>query len=48
MVLYRGMSDKIPFDQNPFHVFLAHLSQSDGVSFCDRFSSGVRPSVRRP
>jgi hypothetical protein len=29
--------------------FLAHLSQSDRVSLCDRFSSGVRPSsVRRP
>jgi hypothetical protein len=28
--------------------FLAHLSQSDRVSFCDRFSSGVHPSsVRR-
>jgi hypothetical protein len=26
---------------------LAHLSQSDRVSFCDRFSSGVRPSVLR-
>jgi hypothetical protein len=23
-------------------LFLAHLSQSDRVSFCDRFSSGVR------
>jgi hypothetical protein len=30
------------------HVFLAHLSQSDWVSFCDHFSSGVRPSVVRP
>jgi hypothetical protein len=29
-------------------LFLAHLSQSDRVSFCDRFSSGVRPaSVRK-
>jgi hypothetical protein len=28
--------------------FLAHLSQSDRVSFCDRFSSGVRPSGVRP
>jgi hypothetical protein len=28
--------------------FLAHLSQSDRVSFCDRFSSGVRPaSIRK-
>jgi hypothetical protein len=24
--------------------FLAHLSQSDRVSFCDRFSSGVWPA----
>jgi hypothetical protein len=31
-----------------FIPFLAHLSQSDRVSFCDRFSSGVhRPSVRK-
>jgi hypothetical protein len=28
------------------YAFLAHLSQSDMVSFCDRFSSGVRRSVR--
>jgi hypothetical protein len=26
------------------HGFLAHLSQSDRVSFCDRFSSGVLPA----
>jgi hypothetical protein len=25
-------------------LLLAHLSQSDMVSFCDRFSSGIRPS----
>jgi hypothetical protein len=32
----------------PIEWFLAHLSQSDRVSFCDRFSSGVRPSSVRP
>jgi hypothetical protein len=31
-----------------FKIFLAHLSQSDRVSFCDRFSSVVCPSVVRP
>ncbi|XP_060592644.1 uncharacterized protein LOC132747312 [Ruditapes philippinarum] len=34
--------------KSPPFSFLAHLSQSDRVSFCDRFSSGVRPSVVRP
>jgi hypothetical protein len=31
-----------------FYFLLAHLSQSDRVSFCDRFSSGVHPSSFRP
>jgi hypothetical protein len=30
-----------------FSPFLAHLSQSDRVSFCGRFLSGVRPSSVR-
>jgi hypothetical protein len=28
-------------------LLLAHLSQSDRVSFCDHFSSGVRPASNR-
>jgi hypothetical protein len=33
---------KVPF----IDLFLAHLSHSDGVGFCDRILSVVRPSIR--
>jgi hypothetical protein len=36
----------ISISQKPlFSVFLAHLSQNDRASFCDRFSSAVRANI---